>query len=48
MKLNMFSSKNIKNEATNLTSEHPYYEYNFERKSQTNISPSNKRFEQPE
>ena len=38
----------IQNEVLTINSEHQYYEYEFERKLKYKISPSNKRFEQPE
>ena len=41
-------SDNIQNEVLTITSEHPSYEYKFERKFQDNISTANKSFEQPE
>ena len=37
----MFSSKYIKNEVINITYDHPYSEYNFERKFQAKLSSSN-------
>ena len=43
-----FSSGPIINEILTITSGHPSSEYNFERKSQDNISPYNQSFEQPE
>ena len=45
---NKFSSEHIENEVLTLSSKHPYYEVNFERKFQANIYPSNQIFEQPE
>ena len=41
-------SDNIQNKVLNITSEHLSSEYNFEKKFQDKISPSNQRFEQPE
>ena len=44
-------SKNIEriqNEVLTINYEHPSTEYNFERKSQDKISPSNQSFEKPE
>ena len=46
--LKKFSSKLIENEVLNLTSEHPYSEYNLERKFQSKLYPYNNIFEQPE
>ena len=37
----------IQNEVLTITSEHPFSEYNFERRFQDNISPYNQSFEQP-
>ena len=48
MESNVFSSQHIQNEVLTITSEHPSSEYNFESKSQANISPSDKSFENPE
>ena len=39
-KSNMFSAEHIQNEVLNITSEHPFFEYHFERKLQAKISPS--------
>ena len=39
-------SENIQNEVLTITSEHPYSEDQFERKSQDNIYPYNQIFEQ--
>ena len=36
------------NQSENIQNEHPSSEYNFKRKSQDKISPSNQGFEQPE
>ena len=40
MEPNKLSSEYIKNELITITSEHPSYEDNFERKFQAKISPS--------
>ena len=45
---NKFSSEHIKNKVITLTSEHPYYEDNFERKFQAKIYPSDQVFEKQE
>ena len=44
----MFSSEHIGNEVFNITSEHRSSEDNLESKLQSNLSPSNQNFEQPE
>ena len=41
-------SENIQDEVLTITSEHPSYEYNFERKFHDKISPSNQGLEKPE
>ena len=46
--LSFKKSEIIKNEVLTITSEHPYSEDNFERKSQAKISQFNQFFEQPE
>ena len=48
MESNMFSSEHLQNEVLTITSEHPYYEYNSERKFQANLSPSDQSFEKQE
>ena len=48
MEPNKLSSEYIKNELITITSEHPSYEDNFERKLQSKLSPSNQIFKQPE
>ena len=37
-------SENIQNDVLTITSEHPYFEYNFERKFEDNLSPYNQGF----
>ena len=41
-------SVKIKNKVLTITYDHPYSEYNFDRKFQDKISPSNQGFETPE
>ena len=43
-KLSSKDIENIQNEVLTITSEHPSYEYNFERTFQDKISPSNQIF----
>ena len=44
----MFSSEHIQNKVLTITSEHPYSEVHFERKSQTNIFSFDQIFEKQE
>ena len=44
-KSKMFSSEQIQNVVLNITSEHLYSEYHFDRKSQVKISPSDQSLE---
>ena len=48
MEPNKFSSEHFTNEVLTFTSEHPSSEDNFESKFQTNLSPTNQIYEQPE
>ena len=44
----MFLSEYVKNELLTLTSDHPYFEDNFQSKFKAGISPSDRNFEQTE
>ena len=48
MESNVFSSQHIQNEVLTITYEHPYSKYDFDRKFQANISPSDQSYEKQE